>query len=114
MYKKAIILSLNCTQVGEEWGLRFETISFGEWSWHDLDCLTLEDDSTTFLRNVGNHLPNDTASHPTGPSYSAVLTLRMLGVKHQSLIGTECCRRGDDDDVDDDDDDNQCYFVWTI
>jgi hypothetical protein len=29
-----------------------------------LDCLTLEDESTTILGNFGNNLPSNTATHP--------------------------------------------------
>jgi hypothetical protein len=30
----------------------------------DLGCLNLDDKGTTFVRNVGNHLPNEIASYP--------------------------------------------------
>ena len=34
------------------------------------DLLTLEDDGTTILRNVGIHSPSDTATHPSRPETS--------------------------------------------
>ena len=70
-----------------------------------LECLTLEDEDTTFVRNVEDHLPNDTSSHlrksgvriPVGARDISTLHIVQTGSGPSSascLMGTGVLYRG--------------------
>lgn len=56
-----------------------------------LDCLTLGDDGTTILRNIGNHSPSDRVSHTTRlKSWTYVINTLNLAATVQPYIQILC------------------------